>query len=137
MANTNIGVEGNTNAVISRVYRSYGYTGINNSEFIVAAENGRNAQIYLAETSGQTVPLTFTGGSWRIERNRTNNYLIFSAGATGISGVVENFLITPGASGQTFAGVSVNNYAKNLNADLLDGAHASLVPTPYVIPYTT
>lgn len=136
MANTNIGVEGNTNAVISRVYRSYGYTGINNSEFIIAAENGKNAQIYLAETSGQTVPLTFTGGSWRIERNRTNNYLVFSTGATGISGVSENFLITPGASGQTFAGVSVNNYAKNFNADLLDGAHASLVPAPYVIPIT-
>lgn len=134
LANTNIGVDGNTNSIISRVYRSYGYTGVNNSEFIFAAENGKNAQIYLAETNTQTVPLTFTGGSWRIERDRTSNYLIFSVGATGISNSIENFLITPGASGQTFSGVPVNNYAKNFNADLLDGAHASITAAPYTIP---
>lgn len=135
-ANTNIGVESSTNAVISRVYRSYGYTGTDQtkSQFIFAAESNADAQIYLAQTTNEIVPLTFTGGSWRIERSRSNNYLTFSVGATGISSMSENFLITPGASGQTFAGVPVNNYAKNLNADLLDGAHASLTAAPFTIP---
>jgi microcystin-dependent protein len=132
--NSNIGVNGNTYGIISRVYRSYGYTGITQSEFIFTAESGKNADIYLAETSTQTVPLTFTGGSWKISKRSSDNHLVFSVGTTGISGISESFLITPGASGTTYSGVTVNNYAKNFNSDLLDGAHASTTAAAYTIP---
>jgi len=136
-ANSNIGVNGSSNAVISRVYRSFGYTGTDQtkSQYIFAAESGRNAEIYLAETSTALAPLSFTAsGSWRVARDRSTNNLVFSVGATGISGLSESFLITPGASGATYPGVTVNNYARNFNADLLDGAHASLTAAAFTIP---
>ncbi|MFN9910493.1 MAG: hypothetical protein ACK56F_31005, partial [bacterium] len=102
-SNANIGVNGDTYGVISRVYRSYGYTGISQSEFIFTAESGKNADIYLAETSTQTVPLAFTGGSWKISKRSSDNYLVFSVGTTGVASVTESFLITPGASGATYS----------------------------------
>ena len=132
--NSNISINGNTNAVISRVYRSAGYTGVNQSEFIFAAENGKNAEMIFAETSSEIAPLNFTGGSWKITKQNGTNYLIFSTGATGISSYDQNFLITPGASGTTYSGIPVNNYAKSLNADMVDGAHASTTRSAYSIP---
>lgn len=133
-SNANIGVNGDTYGIISRVYRSYGYTGINQSQFIFTAESGRNAEILLAETSTETVPLQFTSGSWKFSKQSSNNYIIGSVGSTGIGSFAENFILTPGPSGTTYPGVSVNNFAKNLNVDLLDGAHASLTSAAYTIP---
>lgn len=135
-ANTNIGVEGSTNALISRVYRSFGYTGTDQtkSQFIFTAETGRTPEIYITQNANAIDPLTFTGSSWRVAKDAANGNLVFSVGATGIGSMSENFIITPGASGPTFAGVPVNNYAKNLNVDLLDGAHASTTAAAYTIP---
>jgi hypothetical protein len=133
---SNIGVNGSTYGVISRVYRSYGYTGTDQtkSQFIFTAESGNDAEIYIAETENELAPLNFTGGAWKIAKRKLNNYLVFSAGATGISGTIESFYIVPGPSGTVYSGIPVNNYAKNLNVDLLDGAHASTTASAYAIP---
>lgn len=137
-ASTNLGVDGSTNAIISRVYRSFGFTGSDQSEFIFTAESGKNAEIILTETNSTVTPLNFTGGSWKITKQNATNYLIFSSATAGAgvtpSGFTTSFLITPGASGATYSGVSVNNWAQFLNADMVDGAHAGTTSTPFRIP---
>jgi microcystin-dependent protein len=134
MSASNLGVTGNTNAIISRVYRSYGYDGVSNSEFIFTGESTKNTDIYLAETLSSVAPLTFTGGSWKFSRGSSNNYLSVSVGSTGISSMSESFVIAPGASGVTYAGITAYNFARKLNVDMLDGAHAATSSAAYTIP---
>jgi len=136
ISNTNLGVDNSTSSIISRVYRSFGYTGINQSQFIFAAEAGQNTEVFLTQANNTLAPLTFTAGAWKITKTSgaTGNDLIFSIGTTGINSLTESFRITPGPSGQTFAGITTNNWAKMLNVDMLDGAHAHTASSAYTIP---
>lgn len=134
IANANLGVDGNTNAIISRVFRSYGYTGISQSQFIYAAEPTKNPEIYLTRIADSSVdPLTFTGGTWKIAQDGDKN-LVFSSGPTGPESSSQSFLITPGASGTTYPNVTFGNFASGLNVDMVDGAHARTGPTASGIP---
>lgn len=134
MSNVNIGVTGTSNAVISRVFRSYGYNGITGSQFIFAGESGLDAAMYLSQLGNADVPLQFTGGTWRISKPNANKDLVFSAGQTGIESVAELFRIAIGASGTTYPSITTANFARGLNVDQLDGAHASTASAAYTIP---
>lgn len=133
MSNVNLGVVGTTNSIISRLYRSFGYNGINQSEFVFAAESTKNAELILGEVVSTPTTATLTGNTWKITRSSGNNNLVFSFG-TGPNSVAETFRIVNGASGQTYPNVSVFNFARNFNVDMLDGAHAYTGATASSIP---
>ena len=133
ISNTNLGLSGSDSALISRVYRSFGYTGVNQSQFIFASEATKTPEIYITTLGNNTSPLTFTGGSWKISKE-TGNVLTFAVGSTGIDNVSTSFAIAAGSSGQTFSGITAYNFARQLNVDMLDGAHGYTGSTAFSIP---
>jgi microcystin-dependent protein len=135
-SNVNFAVQGNENSIISRVHRSFGYTGVTASQFLFLAEDTTDAEIILGQISNETPPFAYSNGTWKIAKKNATNELVFSVGVgtTGITSTTQSFTITPGPSGPTYSGVTTYNYAKNLNVDMLDGANASLTAAAYTIP---
>lgn len=131
--NSNFGVIGNENSIISRYFRSYGYTGISQSQFIFVGENG-DTEIYLAQNDSDPSVLSLTGNTWKITRKQSTPDLVFSYGISGVDSDTELFRIAAGASGTTYPGITTSNFASQFNADMLDGAHAYRTSTPYSIP---
>lgn len=134
VANTNLGVVGSNSAILSRYFRSYGFTGYSTSQFIFVGENG-DTDIILAQNNTDPDSISLTGHIWKISRNQSVKDLIVSYGSSGdVNSTTEIFRISAGASGTTFPGITVNNWAPGFNADQLDGAHAYQTSTPYGIP---
>ena len=131
-SNSNFAVLGNTNSIISRLYRSLGYTGISESQFIFASEPTQNSNLFLTQMNSDNSG--FTAGSWRISKQSSGNNLVVSYGATGIDTLTTAFTIIPGASGTTYSGIGVTNFAQGFNADFVDGAHALTSATAFSIP---
>jgi len=133
MSNTNLGVDSANSSIISRTFRSYGYTGINQSDFVFASEPSKTPSIYISTLNNTNTPLTFTGGTWKISKI-AGNALQFSTGTTGLESVSSIFTIASGASGTTYSGITTTNFANGFNADMLDGAHAYRNASAYSIP---
>jgi len=134
VSNTNLGVVGANSAIVSRYFRSYGYTGVSTSQFIFVGENG-DTELYFAQNATDPSSISLTGHIWKITRSQSVNDLIFSYGSSGnVNAVSELFRIVGGASGTTFPGVTATNFAKSFNSDMLDGAHGYQISTPYGIP---
>lgn len=134
IANTNLGVVGANSAILSRYFRSYGYTGVSTSQFVFVGENG-DTELYFAQNGTDTSTISLTGHIWKITRSQSVKDLVFSYGSSGdVNSVSELFRIVGGASGTTFPGVTASNFAKSFNSDMLDGAHGYQTSTPYSIP---
>lgn len=134
-SNTNIAVRNDNHAVISRNFKSFGYTAsASEAQFIFSAQNDQSGPISLYLTqldSGGTGQQT-----WRMSKTVSAvslaNTLNLGYGTT-FGGVSDYIRITPGASGTTFAGVSTTNFASGLNVDQLDGAHGLTSSSAYSI----
>jgi microcystin-dependent protein len=130
-ANTNLGVSGPANAIVSRVYRSPVASG---GEFVFASEYGATGtRIYLTRMDSGLTNTGYTGNTWSYTVDNTNN-LVFASGTTGVGSEQPRFTIASGASGTTYAGITTTNWASGFNADQLDGAHASLSAAAWGIP---
>lgn len=135
MSSCNLGVRGATGAIIGRVFQSFGYSGnathSNEWVFLSVTASGspnKDTKVYLGQEDG---------GAWLIRRFQgtgDKQYLEFSSSVTGLDDFTSRFGIYPCASGQTYTGTTIKNFAKDLNADLLDGAHAGLTAKAFTIP---
>jgi microcystin-dependent protein len=131
ISNTNLGISGSNDGIISRNYRSYGY-GKDNSEFIFQSENTTNADLILSERNADG---TDVQRSWKISKKGNSDAdLVFSYAATGATTSSDLFTFTRSPSGQTFPGITISSFAYGFNSDLLDGAHGYTNSTPYSIP---
>lgn len=131
ISNTNLGVSGPNDGIISRNYRSYGY-GKSSSEFNFQSENTTNADVLIGERNAAGNDII---NSWKISKQGgSDSNLAFSFAATGTTSSSNLFTITRSPSGQTFNGVNTTSFASGFNSDLLDGAHGYTTSSPYSIP---
>lgn len=109
MANTNLGVTGAGNSVISSRFSSYGYNTATDNTFTFEGEGSSYSKFNVGtELSMQHSP----------------------AGAAGVTfGIV-----AIGSTGTTYPNSTVYGWVKRFNADQLDGAHASTAATAWTIP---
>jgi len=109
MANTNLGVTGAGNSVISSRFSSYGYNTATDNTFTFEGQGSSYSKFNIGtELSMQHSP----------------------AGAAGVTfGIV-----AIGSTGTTYPNSTVYGWVKRFNADQLDGAHASTAATAWTIP---
>jgi hypothetical protein len=109
MVNTNLGVTGAANSVISSRFSSYGYDSATNNTFTF-------------EGQGSSYSKVAVGTELSMEHS--------PAGAAGTTfGIV-----AIGSTGTTYPNSTVYAWVKRFNADQLDGAHASTAATAWTIP---
>jgi len=145
VTNTNLGVSGDSNSVISSRFRSFGYgsSNTNNNKFHFVGDNGAPPSIRLGGlgTGGDQY------GYWSVTRQNyglttSQQPLVFGFKQHLGSGETSSFTIWSGASGPTYPSITVlgqtgnrvNNFAQSLNVDFLDGAHGTTMPTAWSIP---
>lgn len=143
VANTNLGISGDTNAIISSRYKAFGYNNQNDNKFHFIGHNGAAPSIRLGGlgTGGDQY------GYWGITRQNygltgTQQPLVFSFKQFAATGENTSFTIWSGPSGPTFATITaapqgnnrVQNFAQGLNVDFLDGAHGTTLSTAWSIP---
>lgn len=143
VTNTNLGVSGDSNSIISTKFASYGYNNANENVFRFYAYDGTEPKI----TLGGLGTGSDEKGYWSITRK---NYsltgpqqpLVFAFKQHIGAGETASFTIWSGASGPTYGTISVSgqsnnrveNFAEGLNVDFLDGAHGTTMPTAWSIP---
>lgn len=109
MVNTNLGVTGAANSVISSRFSSYGYNSATDNTFTFEGQGSSYSKIAVGtELSMEHSP----------------------AGAAGVTfGIV-----AIGSTGTTYPNSTVYAWVRRFNADQLDGAHASTAAAPWTIP---
>jgi|LakMenE18May11ns_1017448.scaffolds.fasta_scaffold9959519_20 microcystin-dependent protein len=142
VTNTNLGVSGDSNSIISSVFRSFGYgtNNTNNHKFHFVGESPSIRLGGLGTGNNQF-------GYWSITRQNyglttSQQPLVFGFKQHINSGETASFTIWSGASGPTYPNVTVSgqtgnrvkNFAELLNVDFLDGAHGTTMPTAWSIP---
>lgn len=143
VSNTNLGVTGDWNGIISRVFRSHGFSADQSHSFI--STPGSNTVIYLTEAALTITSSSGISGGWGITRKSTSepNTLVFKYSDTNIhnssrdSFSVYGSITSAGGTGskwRAFPTVTANNFGYQLNVDQLDGAHGYTQPAPYSIP---
>ena len=142
LTNTNLGVSGDTKAVISSQFKAFGYgsTNQNNNKFHFVGNNGAAPTIRLGGLGTGSDQY----GYWGVTRQNYGGTgpqqpLFFTFKPYAATGEFTSFTIWSGASGPTY-GTNPNNvvnFAQGLNVDLLDGAHGATSPTAWAIPISS
>jgi len=111
VANTNLGVTGSDNYILSSKFASIGYpdASVNNS-------------------------YTYYGSNGSFSRYDVANQLTMRHSPTGAAGATFGVVYAGSTGPAVYPGVPVLNWIKYLNADQLDGAHALTTSTPWSIP---
>ena len=111
VANTNLGVTGSDNYILSSKFASVGYpdASVNNS-------------------------YTYYGSNGSYSRYDVANQLTMRHSPTGAAGATFGVVYAGSTGPAVYPGVPVLNWIKFLNADQLDGAHALTTSTPWSIP---
>lgn len=111
VANTNLGVTGSDNYILSSKFASIGYpdASVNNS-------------------------YTYYGSNGSFSRYDVANQLTMRHSPTGAAGATFGVVFAGSTGPAVYPGVPVSNWIKFLNADQLDGAHALTASTPWSIP---
>jgi len=145
VTNTNLGVSGDSNSVISSRFRSFGYgsSNTNNNKFHFVGHAGASPSIRLGGLGTGSDQY----GYWSVTRENyglttSQQPLVFGFKQHLGSGETSSFTIWSGASGPTYptitvlgqTGNRVTNFAERLNVDFLDGAHGTTMPTAWSIP---
>lgn len=143
ITNTNLGVSGSSNAIISSKFKSYGYNDTNDNTFHFQGYAGGKAAIRLGGLGTGSDPY----GYWSIKHDNkggtgSQQPLVFGFKQFNTAGETASFSIWSGASGPTYDTINVSgqsnnrvgNFAEGLNVDFLDGAHGTTRSTPWSIP---
>ena len=109
MANTNLGVTGSANSVISSRFSSYGYNSATDNTF------------------------TFEGQGSSYSKFAVGTELSMQHSPAGAAGVTFG-IVAIGSTGTTYPNSTVYAWVKRFNADQLDGAHASTAAAAWTIP---
>lgn len=109
MANTNLGVTGSANSVISSRFSSYGYNSATDNTF------------------------TFEGQGSSYSKFAVGTELSMEHSPAGAAGVTFG-IVAIGSTGTTYPNAPVYAWVKRFNADQLDGAHASTAAAAWTIP---
>jgi microcystin-dependent protein len=109
MANTNLGVTGAANSVISSRFSSYGYNSATNNTF------------------------TFEGQGSSYSKFAVGTELSMEHSPAGAAGVTFG-IVAIGSTGTTYPNSPVYAWVRRFNADQLDGAHASTAAAAWTIP---
>jgi microcystin-dependent protein len=111
VANTNLGVTGSDNYILSSKFASIGYpdASVNNS-------------------------YTYYGSNGSYSRYDVANQLTMRHSPTGAAGATFGVVFAGSTGPAVYPGVPVSNWIKFLNADQLDGAHSLTTATPWSIP---
>jgi hypothetical protein len=109
MANTNLGVTGAANSIISSRFSSVGYNSATNNTF------------------------TFQGQGSSYSKFAVGSELSMEHSPAGAAGVTFG-IVAIGSTGTTYPNSTVYAWVKRFNADQLDGAHASTAATAWTIP---
>jgi microcystin-dependent protein len=111
VANTNLGVTGSDNYILSSKFASIGYpdASVNNS-------------------------YTYYGSNGSFSRYDVANQLTMRHSPTGAAGATFGVVFAGSTGPAVYPGVPVSNWIKFLNADQLDGAHSLTTATPWSIP---
>lgn len=109
MANTNLGVTGAANSLISSRFSSYGYNSATDNTF------------------------TFEGQGSSYSKFAVGTELSMEHSPAGAAGVTFG-IVAIGSTGTTYPNSTVYAWVKRFNADQLDGAHASTASTAWTIP---
>lgn len=111
VSNTNLGVSGSNNWILSSKFASYGY-------------------------ADPTVDNSFTyyGSGDSFTKYRVDQQLSMFHSATGATGITFGVVYSGSTGPAVYPNVPVTNWVKWFNADQLDGAHALTTATPWSIP---
>jgi hypothetical protein len=111
VTNTNLGVTGSTNYILSPNFKAFGYSdsSVNNS-------------------------FTFYGSSNSFTRYDVGTALTMRHSPTGSAGITFGIVYTGSTGPAVYPNVPVYDWVKYYNADQLDGAHALTTSTPWSIP---
>lgn len=139
----NLGVSGDSKAIISSQFKAYGYNTQNDNKFHFVGYEGAAPSIRLGGLGTGSDQY----GYWSVTRQNygltgAQQPLVFTFKPFAATGEVTEFTIWSGASGSTFPTTTVGgqgnnrvgNFAHGLNVDFLDGAHGITVPTAWSIP---
>jgi len=110
VANTNLGVTGADNYIVSSKFASYGYG------------------------AGTDDTYTFYGAGDSFTKATVGTELTLHHSATGGAGITFAQVFSGSTGPAVYSGVPVTNWSKWLNSDQLDGAHALTTSTPWSIP---
>jgi microcystin-dependent protein len=108
-SNTNIGVTGSDNYIVSSKFASYGYGAADNT-------------------------YTYYGSSDSFTKYQVGEQLSMFHSATGAAGITFGVVYSGSTGPAVYPSVPVTNWVKWFNADQLDGAHALTTATPWSIP---
>lgn len=110
VANTNLGVTGAENYIISSKFASYGYDASTDDTF------------------------TFYGAGDSFTKATVGTEFLIHHSATGEAGITFAQVYSGSTGPAVYDGVTVTDWAKYLNADQLDGAHSLTTATAWSIP---
>jgi len=110
VANTNLGVTGAANYIISSKFASFGYG------------------------AGTDDTYTFYGAGDSFTKAAVGTELVLQHSATGEAGITFAQVFSGSTGPAVYPGVTATNWSKYLNADQLDGAHALTTSTAWSIP---
>ena len=143
VTNTNLGISGDSNAIISSRFKAFGYNNSNDNKFHFVGHEGTSPAIRLGGLGTGSDQY----GYWSITRQNyglttTQQPLVFGFKQYAATGEATSFTVWSGASGPTYATITVagqsnnrvGNFAQGLNVDYLDGAHGTTMPTAWSIP---
>lgn len=109
-SNTNLGVTGANNYIVSSKFASYGYG------------------------EGTNHTYTYYGSSNSFTKYQVGEQLSMFHSATGAAGITFGVVYSGSTGPAVYPSVPVTNWVKWFNADQLDGAHALTTATPWSIP---
>ena len=129
LPNQNLGVKSATANAIMASRFTLPSTYSKNTPFKFAPRTSDDFELQMKLEMGETAAYSFY-----MDANESSNPLYFKGMTNaGNSFAIADFYLG-NATGQTFPGVTTTNWAKYLNADLLDGAHAYVNATANSIP---
>jgi microcystin-dependent protein len=109
-SNTNLGVTGSNNYIVSSKFSSYGYG------------------------AGTDDTYTYYGSGNSFTKYQVGEQLSMFHSATGAAGITFGIVYSGSTGPAVYPNVPVTNWVKFFNADQLDGAHALTTATPWSIP---
>lgn len=109
-SNTNLGVTGSNNYIVSSKFASYGYG------------------------AGTDDTYTYYGSGNSFTKYQVGEQLSMFHSATGDAGITFGVVYSGSTGPAVYPNVPVTNWVKWFNADQLDGAHALTTATPWSIP---
>jgi microcystin-dependent protein len=109
-SNTNLGVTGSNNYIVSSKFASYGYG------------------------AGTDDTFTYYGNEDSFTKYQVGEQLSMWHSATGAAGITFGVVYSGSTGPAVYPNVPVTNWVKWFNADQLDGAHALTTATPWSIP---